>query len=104
MNRSIFAAAAALATVASFSATTPAFANSTSSAVTVAFNDLDLDSGAGQARLDRRIQRAARSVCEASTGHRPLPELLATARCMRDASESARTRVAAARGDNRFGG
>lgn len=100
MNRSIFAAAAALATVATFSAASPAFARS----ATVSFSDLDLDSSAGQARLDARIRSAVRSVCEAGSGNRPLAELRATARCMRDATETARTRVAAARSDSRFGG
>ena len=99
MNRSIFAAAA-LAAVASISAATPAFARS----ATVSFGDLDLDSSAGQARLDARIRSAVRTVCEAGSGNRPLTELRATARCMRDATETARTRVAAARSDSRFGG
>ncbi len=100
MNRSIYAAAAALATVASLSAANPAFARS----ATVSFGDLDLDSRAGQARLDARVRSAVRSVCEARSGNRPLAELRATARCMRDATATARTRVAAARSDSRFGG
>jgi len=100
MNRSILAAAAALATVASFSAATPAFARS----ATVAFGDLDLDSSAGQTRLDARIRSAVRIVCEAGSGNRPLTELRATARCIRETSEAARVRVAAARSDSRFGG
>jgi len=99
MNRSIFAAAAALATVASLSAA-PAFARS----ATVSFGDLDLDSSAGQARLDARIRSAVRMVCEAGSGKRPLTELLATARCIRETGEAARVRVAAARSDSRFGG
>ena len=100
MNRSIFAAAAALAAVASISAATPTFARS----ATVAFGDLDLASSAGQARLDTRIRSAVRSVCEASGSNRSLTELRATARCIRETSEAARIRVAAARSDSRFGG
>jgi UrcA family protein len=60
-------AAAALATLATFSATSSAHAAST----TVQTADLDLSTAQGQAKLEARIARAARKVCsDATTGSR----------------------------------
>ena len=59
-RRTLFAAAAAaFATVASFSAASSAHAET--AAVQIA--DLDLNTGEGQAKLESRITRAARQVC-----------------------------------------
>ena len=67
MNRTLAAAAAALATFACFATTAHAFAET----AMVQIDDLDLSSAKGQAKLEQRIQRAARQVCsDAVTGSR----------------------------------
>lgn len=67
MTRTIAAAAAAFATFACFATTSQAFADT----ATVRVADLDLSSAEGQAKLDQRIDRAARQVCSsANTGSR----------------------------------
>lgn len=67
MTRTLAAAAAAFATFACFATTSQAFAQNAS----VKVSDLDLSSPAGQAKLEQRIVRAARTVCgETPTGSR----------------------------------
>ncbi|HEX9932138.1 MAG TPA: UrcA family protein [Allosphingosinicella sp.] len=57
----ILAVAAAAAGLATFTAVSPAIAADGS--VVVAYEELNLNSAAGRAVLDRRIERAARQVC-----------------------------------------
>ena len=71
-------------------------ARAQSQTVGVAYADLDLNTPAGQAALDRRIQTAAESVCgfnEVRTGTR-LPSSSARD-CLREALASTRQQVAA---------
>ena len=100
MTRTLTAAAAAFATIATFAVATPASARS----VAVHYDDLNLDSVAGQARLAARIDRAAREVCDDQAGRRPLAEAAAIAACVRKARDDARARVAAIRPATRAGG
>jgi UrcA family protein len=69
----------------------PAFAEST----VVKYGDLDLSTSDGRAALDRRIDRAARTVCR-MTGPRELSEMIESQRCYRIAIDSTRTQLAAA--------
>ena len=65
MNRTLVAAAAASATLATFGATSHAATTAVQTA------DLDLTTAEGQATLDSRINRAVRAVCsETLTGSR----------------------------------
>ena len=57
----ILAAAVVAAGLSTFTAVSPAFASG--SGVAVAYQDLNLNSAAGRATLDARIERAARLVC-----------------------------------------
>jgi UrcA family protein len=57
----ILAAAVLAAGLTTLTATAPAFASESS--VTVAHGDLNLNSAAGRAVLDARIERAARQIC-----------------------------------------
>jgi UrcA family protein len=67
MTRTLAAAAAAFATFACFATTSQAFAET----AVVQVDDLDLSSAKGQAKLEQRINRAAKAVCsEAATGSR----------------------------------
>jgi UrcA family protein len=99
MTRSLTAAAAAaLATFATFSMMPNAYAATT----TVEIADLDLNSAEGQAKLDARIARAARAVCkDAVTGSRVSA---IDADCVKTAKASIEKQLAARRASPRNGG
>ena len=100
MTRSLTAAAAAaLATFATFSIMPSAHAASTT---TVQIDDLDLSNGKDQAKLDARIVRAARALCsDAVTGSRVAA---IDAECVKSAKASIEKQLAARRGSPRNGG
>ena len=75
----LFAPAIALAVLAAPFAS--AMAASPPQAQSVQFNDLDLDSAAGQKTLDARIRNAARRVCD---GESRVGTRLGTAKCVED--------------------
>jgi UrcA family protein len=60
----------------------------------VHYADLDLSTGAGQARLDARLRHAAAAVCEANYGPHPLAGNLEARRCYRSALQSAQRQMA----------
>ena len=97
-----------LATAAALSAatltTSAAIAQDTRS-VEVRYDDLNLESAAGQARLDARIGSAVRSVCGVTTGPQSLAQRAATLACTRAAREKASVEVATRISrDTRLGG
>lgn len=97
MGKLFAAAAIAAATL----ATSPAaFAGS----VVVNYGDLNLETEAGQATLDGRINRAARDACEISSGRRTLVQTTADQACISAAKENAKLRVAMMRKNTRVGG
>ncbi|MDG5748055.1 UrcA family protein [Qipengyuania sp. XHP0207] len=85
----------AIAAFAGLSLAIPAQASDTQS-IEVPFDDLNLASAAGQERLDRRIEAAARTVCgyERRTGSRIIDHQTRT--CLDTARASARAKVAEA--------
>jgi UrcA family protein len=92
------AAAAALATVATFAATSSARAETT----TVQIGDLDLSTAEGQAKLESRIDRAARRVCkDAVTGSRVAA---IDAECVKNAKASIEKQLTARSATSRNGG
>ncbi|HUQ13818.1 MAG TPA: UrcA family protein [Novosphingobium sp.] len=98
----LLASAAALA-----AATIPAAASAddTQRSVEVRYDDLNLESDAGQARLDQRIAGAVRSVCGVANGPQSIRQRAAQQACARDARNQATLEVATrmARG-TRLGG
>jgi UrcA family protein len=100
MSRTLVAAAAAFATLATFATGTAATARE----IAVSYADLNLDTAAGRDRLEARIHRAARSACGDYESRRPLSEREAVSRCVRSARESARTQMAARMSDIQIGG
>ncbi len=84
--------AAALTTAAS--AQTPATAGQS---VVVRYDDLNLGSARGQAMLDQRIVRAAKSVCGVNDGNHELAQTIESDHCFRTSMASAKLRLAAAR-------
>lgn len=106
MNKTMAIAASLIATATLF-AVTPgvASASTESSAIAVRYADLDLSTVDGQRTLDRRIARAARTVCGMDlqqTGTRMTPP--ETVSCYRQALSDVRQRVAAAIENGRKGG
>lgn len=95
IKTALFAAAAAIATVATAA---PVLAKD----VVVRYGDLDLASAKGQRDLERRINRAARVACEYHVDAR-IPSL-DTIRCYRQARASAKTEMALAVQNSRLGG
>jgi UrcA family protein len=91
----LFAAAAAIATVATAA---PALAKD----VPVFYGDLDLASAKGQTTLSHRIHRAAKQACAFSSEGR-VPSQAAMS-CYKQAKASARTEMAAIIEDTRLGG
>jgi len=88
-------AVAAAALFTSLTMSTVAFAETESTGVR--FSDLDLATTAGQQQLDRRIDRAARSVCgieDATTGTRIASR--SAQKCYEQALRATRTQVAKA--------
>lgn len=77
--------AAALAALATPALTTPAIAADRS--ITVTSSDLDLTQSADRAKLDGRIETAARMICE--TGARDAAALKAERECQADAIANA---------------
>lgn len=61
---------------------------------TVAYNDIDLATPAGQAQLDTRLRRAASNVCSATVGVHPLAEEMSARRCYAKALSNARASYA----------
>jgi len=95
IKTTLFAAAAALATIATAS---PVLAKD----VLVRYGDLDLATAQGQTKLAHRINRAAREACDfASDGRLPSTEALA---CHRQAVAKSRTEVASAIQNASLGG
>lgn len=84
-----------LISAAVLAAALPAAAAATPAGIAVRHGDLNLDSAAGQARLETRIDRAARSVCGIGFGVRTLAEQAAQRSCYREARERAAVEVAA---------
>ena len=74
----------------------PAMADQAAAVRQVAFNDLNLSTAAGRHELDRRIDRAARSICATN----PVTDTQAVAeeraRCIAATTEAARQQVTAA--------
>ena len=71
----------------------------------VSFADLNLNTEAGQAKFEKRVELAARQVCEADVpgvGSRIMA--LEKRRCLAIAKDSAKTQVAAVIEDARLGG
>jgi UrcA family protein len=98
MTRTIAAAAAAFATFTCFAVTSQASAETAQVRVT----DLDLSSADGQAKLEKRIAVAARSVCsDALTGSRIKT---VDGECMTRARAAIEKQLAARRGSSRNGG
>jgi UrcA family protein len=96
-------ASAAVLTAATLTAST-ATAQDTRS-VEVRYDDLNLESAAGQARLETRIGSAVRSVCGAANGPQSLSQRAAILACTRTAREKATTEVASRISQNtRLGG
>jgi UrcA family protein len=95
IKTALFAAAAALATVATAS---PVLAKD----VLVRYGDLDLASTKGQQAFARRIDRAAKVACDFHAENRiPSNEAL---RCYRQARAKAKTEMALAVENERLGG
>jgi UrcA family protein len=95
LKTALFAAAAAIATIATAA---PALAKD----VTVFYGDLDLASAKGQTTLSHRIHRAARKACDVSKDSRAPDQAAMT--CFKQAKASARTEMAAIAEDTRMGG
>lgn len=95
IKTALFAAAAALATVA---AATPVLAKD----VVVSYADLDLSTDQGQHDFARRIDRAARKACEFEADGR-LPSHSAMT-CFRQARIKAKTQMASIVESTRLGG
>ncbi len=86
-------------TVAVMAATATAHAETVRQSQEVRFNDLDLASSQGQRQLERRIQRAARTVCgmdEIATGTRLASR--ESSRCYNQALRDTREQTAIANG------
>jgi UrcA family protein len=99
MIRTFATTAAAFATFAGFAATAHA---ATQDRAQVRFTDLDLSSPEGQAKLDKRIAVAARTVCSnAYTGSRVKK---ADGECMARARASIEQQLAARRPGSRIDG
>jgi len=83
----------------------PAAAGELRRSQSVSISDLDLATPEGQRRLDARIRRVARSVCDVDTfrtgSHVPAPEAL---ECYREALRNARERVVQAVANRTPGG
>jgi len=96
MTRKSMIAASLFAPAALFAAfaAQPAMAQVRTQAV--AYNDLDLATPAGQARLDARLRRAASNVCAATVGVHPLAEEMFARRCYAKALSNARASYAVA--------
>lgn len=95
IKTALFAAAAAIATVATAA---PALAKD----VPVFYGDLDLASSEGQTTLSHRIHRAAKQACDFNAEGRVPSQAAMT--CFKQAKASAQTQVAAAAEDTRLGG
>lgn len=95
IKTALFAAAAALATVAT---ATPTLAKD----VSVSYGDLNLASAKGQTTLNNRIHRAAKQVCNFTQEGRVPSQAART--CYKQAMASARTEVATLIEDSRLGG
>lgn len=99
-------AAAALTMIASTAIATPAFADEgTGTSMHVKYDDLNLATPRGQARLEQRIRRAAKKVCEFDEQHtgtkgRPVE----VRECYSLALASANRELALLIADNRLGG
>ncbi|WP_349513514.1 UrcA family protein [Erythrobacter sp. NFXS35] len=100
------AIAAAAFGLACTAATAPAFATqSTTMAMDIKVNDIDLETAKGQKILERRIDQAARAVCgveDVRTGTR-IRSYEARA-CLKEAKTQARQQVAALVADRQRGG
>jgi UrcA family protein len=92
----MLAVAAAAAGLATFSAVSPAIASE--AGVRVAYADLNLESAAGRAVLERRLDRAARSVCGTAL-HIELHIAAGVEACRADTIAAARQQLGAAAGE-----
>lgn len=102
MFNRIFAAAA----VGSMMIAAPAVAGDNEGQKTsITYSDLNLNSEAGQAELERRVMSAVRQVCEADSA-RTGTRLMSNdkRKCLSDAKKSAKTQVASIIEDARRGG
>lgn len=85
--------------------TAPLAAAQDARSVEVRYDDLNLETPAGQARLEARIGIAVRSVCAVANGPQDLTQRAATQACVREAREKATLEVAARTSRNtRLGG
>ena len=91
----------ALAAIGTAFTTAPAMAES----VSIQFRDLNLNTIEGQAKLEQRIDRAARKVCQMNdhTLGTRIPDQSAAA-CYRDAKKKAARQMAAVVDNQRLGG
>lgn len=100
IKTALFAAAAAIATIATAA---PTLANEAiAKDVPVFYGDLDLASAKGQSTLSNRIHRAAKQACDFNRESR-LPSQSALA-CYKQAKASAHTEMASIVEDTRLGG
>lgn len=95
LKNALFAAAAAITTVAT---ATPTLAKD----VTVFYGDLDLSSADGQTVLAKRIRHAARTACEMERGARRPSQ--AAIECFRQAHVKAKAQMASLVEERRLGG
>lgn len=84
---------------------TPALAGpSTTQSTDVAFADLDLSTAEGQAKLESRIDAAARAICQVNRQQTGSRVRSAERKCYRKARASVRTQVAQLIEDQQRGG
>lgn len=98
--KTVLTAAAALGLLA---ASNTAFANEVvTESIEVSFHDIDLTTQEGQAKMDRRIARAARNVCKVETTKSLAPR--AARECYAAAMKQGRIEMAKRAEDIRYGG
>lgn len=101
----MFKLIASVAVLAAATVPVAASADDTQRSVEVRYDDLNLESAAGQARLDLRIDSAVRSVCGVTSGPQSLAQRAAQQACAKDARNKAALEVAARTSrDTRMGG
>jgi UrcA family protein len=95
----------AIVPIALFSTVAPSLAQEETASVTVSYADLNLQTPAGAASLERRVHQAVYEVC-GSEDDRDLSDWFAQRKCRADALKDARAKmnqaVAAARGQVQF--
>lgn len=91
------AALATLVTAGMIAVATPAAAQSERASIRVSYADLNLSTDLGKKTLDRRVDAAAKAVCDFDPYERDLSRVLISAHCTRAAVSQARVAMAAAK-------